>query len=739
MFQKQSSEDAAARPGHVNLYRGFVVLSTLVCWPITEAKASKYDWPPFMNWDCVGVRGILHWDQLFTQLEETLPHKQNVGYTRLPEHVQFAVETRGDDLARECPLGSIYLEAIYAFFLLEGMGTLEQLNAQGAVVASKTKPFPALILAGTRWRIYEAFFYFSSNNRHRFSKVASCENVTDSAGTNWGEFLNVSLRWASEQLLPLEPDDVYGPETSIIRQFSVDLFRDTHGKASVAQDACPFGYLFALSAQMLAAATSDTGLIEPWFRAVDQVLDDLQFYTIAATPWPTYQILAMMSASMLGRTLMGFQEDVNRWGGAHPVSKRFRSYGDLRLSANELAPFGTNPESYTFIDQLVQLDTGTWCLTIAEFTKTGQSSWASDSFKAALWAAYSAICSSYESLPVECGMSGTTTEQCRKNGCDWRPQTGENADSDLSPVCTRPRPARKLVAVTFVWGEAWAPIVPKFVGWASNLALPTVIVAMGAACKQACESAASTVGRGIYCWNPFDNDVSDPGRGSIVQRHALVHLVLHLGLDVLAFDFDTFWFSNPQRRLESIASEGAGADVLMSRHLDADCFNMGLLYIQASGATAKWYSKYLQWYHQHTYEREQRGINSLLGFTNQSVSFPPKDMPMLRVAALDELNEFATSRGGWFGNWSNWSKIRFFHWVNPVKTPATWSEVKRSDLGDLYDVVQDKAVIRALVGSGFSSLAQIIGDSAPAPALQKVRQNFELLRTETQPERQKCW
>merc|ERR1712008_2812 len=121
------------------------------------------------------------------------------------------------------------------------------------------------------------------------------------------------------------------------------------------------------------------------------------------------------------------------------------------------------------------------------------------------------------------------------------------------------------------------------------------------------------------CWDPLQssdkgtNAKGDKGaeRGSILQRHAIVHLLLHLGVDALAFDFDTFFFGDPRPRLEAIATQ-TGADVLMARHLDADCLNMGLLYVRASSSTAQWYSRYLEWLHQHPFEREQRGINALL-------------------------------------------------------------------------------------------------------------------------------
>merc|ERR1719240_1623175 len=104
---------------------------------------------------------------------------------------------------------------------------------------------------------------------------------------------------------------------------------------------------------------------------------------------------------------------------------------------------------------------------------------------------------------------------------------------------------------------------------------------MGDACRETCQEAVAQHGNAaaVACWDPLQGDVNDGGRGSIVQRHTLVHLLLHLGVDVLAFDFDTFWFRSPRSRLEEVADR-LGADILMTRHLDADCLNMGLIYIR---------------------------------------------------------------------------------------------------------------------------------------------------------------
>jgi len=58
--------------------------------------------------------------------------------------------------------------------------------------------------------------------------------------------------------------------------------------------------------------------------------------------------------------LQGFQADVHRWGGAHPQSKRFRQYGDLRLLDKELSPLGLGQTGWQVVDQLTPLSYQEW-------------------------------------------------------------------------------------------------------------------------------------------------------------------------------------------------------------------------------------------------------------------------------------------------------------------------------------------------------------------------------------------
>ncbi|CAK0799100.1 unnamed protein product [Prorocentrum cordatum] len=77
---------------------------------------------------------------------------------------------------------------------------------------------------------------------------------------------------------------------------------------------------------------------------------------------------------------------------------------------------------------------------------------------------------------LECGHSGISAADCRARGCTWA-EAHERPDHGLrAPACQRHAPARKVVAVTFVWGKKWARLIPRFAAWAMRLAMGVVIV-----------------------------------------------------------------------------------------------------------------------------------------------------------------------------------------------------------------------------------------------------------------------
>ena len=121
------------------------------------------------------------------------------------------------------------------------------------------------------------------------------------------------------------------------------------------------------------------------------------------------------------------------------------------------------------------------------------------------------------------------------------------------------------------------------------------------------------------------------------------------------------------------------------------------------------------------------------GFRGQGrleVSFPP-EMPHVTSAALDDSNEFVSSRGGWLGDWK---RLKFFHWVNPAVTlssadciqcgplgstppepwrPRNWLDLKLSDIAALYELALHHETDLASYGMSLGRLLAVEAADGP--------------------------
>lgn len=702
---------------------------------------TAYDFLPFENWDCVEVNGTLDWDGIYSQILEGFKVGENRRFPDffLADPVYGKFYENAAQAYKECPLGSIYIILLYTYALLTQGAEQSTVVQQSDELIALLRLHPMFLVAGSRWPIFEAFHHFRDLHVSMASKAESlCTSGIGKTGIDWQHLQGVAIHWADEMLAGLEPGQGNKAHGVAIKDAVDRIARNPREMGDAAQDECPLGFLFLATTQAMASAMRLTGAMESWARAIDSILGDLPYYLIAGARWPTYQVLAMFSSHSKGveanQALGSFQADIHRWAGAHPISKRFRAYGDLRLARNELAPFGIHGPAFARVQELVSANTHEWYANLAAWRQSQQ---LRQIYSSALDAALTTMRADTFPERNECGYSGISPESCIQRGCLWMTPKITQTAATLEPACQRASPARKVLLVTFVWGEKWARLVPRFIGWMNKLRVPAVIVAMGKACRTACQAAALALGGwgtgSVGCWDPYQNSKGpDDDHGSILQRHAMIHLMLHLGVDVVAFDFDTFLFADPRKRLEQIA-ENHDADILMTRHLDADCLNMGLIYVRASVDIARWYLEYLSWLHLHPYEREQRAVNSLLKYTQQKVSFPPKDMPRVKAVALDEVNEFASSRGGWMGDWQ---KIIFFHWVNPTVTRTYWSEVKITDIQALYEAGLHRGTDLAAFGW---SLGRALGAAPEGSLLNSVRMVLEDHKVAELPQRQTCW
>jgi len=180
----------------------------------------------------------------------------------------------------------------------------------------------------------------------------------------------------------------------------------------------------------------------------------------------------------------------------------------------------------------------------------------------------------------------------------------------------------------------------------------------------------------IACWQP-DTE-------SQVHRFTITHVLLHLGIDVFYFDFDIFFLRNPLPIVLQTARRDR-LEALFASHGDGDCINIGLFYLRASSQSAKWFSVFLQHYHDYQYEIDQRVLDIFLGspqrqpFSDLGISYPPSSFPPIRAGVLDDVNTVVIGFIGWAGHIG---KMVAFHWCNlPLK--RKWKEI-----AILYDAAE---------------------------------------------------
>ena len=403
-----------------------------------------------------------------------------------------------------CPLGALYLSIVYSYALLVKHADSEVQTRHSETVSSMLRAFPILVIAGSRWPVYEALHHFSGFHEpisQRSSAVVVCQGAKSASGIDWGQLLKHANLFCNQGMLGLEPG-----QGSLEHTLSLKTVMDAFGAepqrvADAAQNECPLGLLFLCVVQMAAAAMRLTGRVQSWAESVEKLMKDLPFYLVSASQWPIYPVLGMLSAMFqrpeysraLGRQFHG---EVHRWGGTHPVAKRFRAFGDLRLLPEELMPFGFDETAETQVEILAAASPYEWLIGMADASQVLKMR---PIFRTVLDIIMQLVRASQRHQLRECGYSGISHDRCRVRGCSW--------NADALPACQLPQPKRKVVLTTFMWGQRWSRLIPAFVAWMHKLHIPTLVVAMGQACREACEVAVEANGGWanslVGCWDPF--------------------------------------------------------------------------------------------------------------------------------------------------------------------------------------------------------------------------------------------
>ncbi|CAK0792209.1 unnamed protein product, partial [Prorocentrum cordatum] len=156
----------------------------------TAPKPPSYTWPPFTNWDCVGVRGVLDWDEVYGQVLAGLRSPEQEERWLLFDAVVEAFQGHTAEMSAECPLGSLYFLVLYTYRMIQG-GGMEAVQ-QSQHLASALRQFPFFVVAGGRWPTFEALDHFSHMHKALSRKAIEntlCEGVRGTSGIEWDAVL----------------------------------------------------------------------------------------------------------------------------------------------------------------------------------------------------------------------------------------------------------------------------------------------------------------------------------------------------------------------------------------------------------------------------------------------------------------------------------------------------------------------------------------------------------------------
>jgi hypothetical protein len=275
-----------------------------------------------------------------------------------------------------------------------------------------------------------------------------------------------------------------------------------------------------------------------------------------------------------------------------------------------------------------------------------------------------------------------------------------------------------------VYGSKWTDLIAKKMKHFSKLGIDKMLfVTLGEEAKKVCTEISIQV----EC-------LEFPSlHNSQIHRYTAAHVFVYLGFDVFYFDLDTFFFQSPFKALgESLRSEGIPLNTrsqleekklpsfLISSHADGNCVNVGFFYVMAERASAEFFTRFIDWYHRHPFEIDQRGMDAFLGHSKTiGASFIPErirggaDELIMHYAILDDVNRFVIPGVGWYGQAEELVVAHYCEWE---------MERKLEDLNFLYSKAES-------IPSGSRVIDQV----------EEIRAFFDKYRVLQARERTECW
>eukprot|EP00928_Gymnodinium_smaydae_P010844 TRINITY_DN14083_c0_g1_i1.p1 TRINITY_DN14083_c0_g1~~TRINITY_DN14083_c0_g1_i1.p1 ORF type:complete len:730 (+),score=116.57 TRINITY_DN14083_c0_g1_i1:53-2242(+) len=597
---------------------------------------------PFYDYDCMAVRkpALIDWSELHGELERSVEMARSSA-SALPRpprnsgRIFFGFRARA---LEECPLAVLNLALLHFYTALrQAIDVPDRITVMAEaqeIADGLLRLFPVHQICASRWPVFEVLELFELRLSHEDSilQQLACDDV--SGVVNWSSFRRVALTWADTRLQSWAGlDDVSGQE---LMQPEVDMFLqhvlDSHEQS---REECPVGFAFAIGAVSLSSATRLTQHFTRMATLLDETIRESSFYALAASGWPILSSLAWLSDMNKGRRLVKLN------------AKYGRRFGDLDMRINELSPLVPPP---------------------AQASTDAVSAWRSRGAARAVMLAR---------LPPE---RFRAVVRARLRRSTTRPILRRalaavlDASHGWPTSAAVPAGPRRLVALTLLYGSSWSPLFVRILRHLHALGFqpPLLVVSIGKeafrACRSATQMSAEWTSPRVACWRP--------DTASQVHRFTIIHILLHLGIDTFYFDMDTFFFRNPLPSVFAQVSRNS-LDTLFSSHADGDCINIGVFYIRSTIRSTVWFSQFLEYYHDHQYECDQRTLNVFLGYPLRSsesklgISFRPRNLAPIRADVLEDWNRFTI---GWIGWAGAIERMLCFHWCN-IPLERKWREL----------------------------------------------------------------
>ena len=639
----------------------------------------------------------------------------------------WASEDSREEAMAQCPIGTLmicihgmHLNEAY----LNGPDRIEIVFGYSKCIQMVFNSIGLVGIAQSRWPVFESLTWFSkfwlrNTNVAKAQELMmgdenaeiydlGCLHESRHKAEHWPSISTNIQAWATNQVLDFKNDTLDENIRDRVRQLllRIDLM-------DRAQQECPIGFATICAMQTITSSNRFTMYMNNWAPCVEQALQTYPVTLLHVSGWPLFEILAFFSDMNKGIYGKLFADVRGDKGNTFSKSKEMRTFQQLPLFPEELQIYHRLP---TFARSTVEMGVaqqlrdsllanghrevfGDFILQIVKAASRSPVGRHPDYFPPDLVEQIvkeNGFSANSDSLGeqhatsdggrrqfgrmLDCGWSGMTPQQCTNRGCEW-------AKRDDGPSCRFPEPImnkfgyshaqqtgsllasdgivagkRPEVYVSFTYGAKWAELAVKMGRWFKKIGIDNLlIVAFGKEAQDICAEGEKMYD--LICWSPPVLGVTAVNASShlgMIGRVAAVQTVVQMGFDAIFFDMDTFFFQDPTKLLHSKYGK---ADVFVSSHFDGDCLNMGVFGIRSTPSGRRWLTRYLEWYYNHPYEIDQRGINAFLKYSSIKVSFTPPDLDDilndLTFKVLDDGFEFTSTRGGWLGDRE---RLMIHHW-----------------------------------------------------------------------------